>query len=177
MAPPNDPGVFAARLDQLFDHVRHPSGRQYSLREVADGINEAGAVSITPSHLSRLRSGASRNPGFDQITAIAAFFGVDPKYFLEGDEVAARTSAELELLVTMRQRGIEDLLLRATNLSTEGLKVLRSTIEGLESVEALRAKDPLRRRGSRHHGEPTSTSDAAQSPGPAEGTDTDREQP
>ncbi|WP_432491510.1 helix-turn-helix domain-containing protein [Kineococcus gypseus] len=169
--------MFAARLDQLFHHIRHPTGRQYSLREVADGINEAGKVSITPSHLSRLRSGASRNPGFDQITAIAAFFGVDPKYFLEGDQVATRTSAELQLLAAMRQRGIEDLLLRATNLSTEGLDVLRSTIEGLESREALRAKDPLRRRRPREHSAQANSPGVAEEPSAAEGADEEVEQP
>lgn len=143
--PLEDRGDFAERLDKLFDLIRHPSGREYSLKEIADGTERTGPVTLTSQHLSKLRSGSSRNPGLEQVNAIAAVFGVDPKYFVGRPEDVVRLEAEIELLKNMRARGIDDVLLRASRLTAEGLSILSSTIAGLENVHGMVAKDELPR--------------------------------
>lgn len=143
--PPDDHGDFADRLNKLFDLIRHPSGREYSLKEIADGTTRTGPVTVTSQHLSKLRSGGSRNPGLEQINAISAVFGVDPKYFVGKPEDVVRLESEIELLKNMRERGIDDVLLRASRLSTEGLSILSSTIAGLENVERMVSNDELPR--------------------------------
>ncbi|WP_432565029.1 helix-turn-helix domain-containing protein [Kineococcus sp. SYSU DK003] len=152
MAPVDDRGVFAERLDKLFQEILHPDGRQFSLTEVAEGTAKVGPVAVTQQHLSRLRNGASRNPGLEQITAIARFFGISPKYFVGDDEEVERIHAEFDLLLAMRDKGVKDIALRASRMDTESIRLLRSAIEGLESIETLRAKNPYRPRSRTNTG-------------------------
>ena len=71
------------RLRSLFDKVRRPDGRRWTLQEVAQ------ATGLSVSYLWRLRSGRAANPTRAVLERIAAFFGVPVSFFLEGDEGSA----------------------------------------------------------------------------------------
>jgi transcriptional regulator with XRE-family HTH domain len=77
-----DVGYLAERLRWLFDEVRRPDGRPYSLRDVAAGVNAvAGQELMSFQYLALLCSGKRRNPSFMMVAALARWFGVDTGYF------------------------------------------------------------------------------------------------
>ena len=84
------PSLIAKRLNHLLETV-HPAGRgPYSLREVADAINEAaGTRLMSAAYLSQLRTGQRTEPSHSRLAAIAKFFGVDVPYFTDEDTAQA----------------------------------------------------------------------------------------
>ncbi|GAB3469686.1 helix-turn-helix transcriptional regulator [Kineococcus endophyticus] len=147
-SPDEDRGDFADRLNKLFDTMRHPSGREYSLKEIADGTARVGPTAVTHQHLSRLRSGASRNPGLDQVKAIANVFGVSPKYFV-GEEQSAQLESEMNFLTMMRDRKLSNTFLRASRLTPEGLAVVTDLIASMEKIGQVEDRDDLPRSSGR----------------------------
>ena len=81
--------TFAARLNYLFEKIRHVDGEAYTSGEVATGIRHAG-VSLTGTAVSQLRLSAGEAPSDQIANALAKFFGVPPTYFADG-ETSART--------------------------------------------------------------------------------------
>lgn len=133
-------GVIAERLDRLFATMT-PEGRPYSLREAADGINaRAGRNVVSFQYLSLLRSGAKRQPSYEKLQAIAAWFGVSVDYFTDA-EVARRTDDELAALALMRDRGVRSVAFRAAGLGPENLSLVVSLLEQLRSAEGLPPAD------------------------------------
>lgn len=127
--------TLAERLDYLF-RVVHPRGKgEYTYREVAAAIVDAG-TSISPSYIWQLRAGAKDNPTKKHLEALATFFGVAPAYFFD-DVVAEQVDAELAVMAAMRDSGIRDIALRAGGLSEKSLDVVREMIERTRQLEGL----------------------------------------
>jgi transcriptional regulator with XRE-family HTH domain len=134
-APDN---LIARRLDHLFATVYPPGRGPYSLREVADAINEAaGTRLISPAYLSQLRSGQRTEPSHSRLAAIARFFGVDVRYFSEDDKTAQETEEQLKLLAAMRDSGVRAVALRAAGLSETALQAVQALIENARKLERL----------------------------------------
>lgn len=135
----------AAKLDHLFRTVRPGGGeREFSYREVARAIEEAGEVSISASYIHQLRTGLKDNPTLRHVEALAGFFGVPATYFLD-TQVSARVDAELTLLAAIREAGVREVALRAQGLSAESLAVVADLIERTRELEGLDATAPRRR--------------------------------
>ena len=129
--------VLAERLDRLFETV-HPAGRgPYSLREVADAINDkAGETIISAAYLSQLRAGQRTEPSHSRLVAIARFFGVGVDYF--SDEVSAEdASRQTEVAAAMRDAGVRAIALRAHGLSESSLAAVLAVIENARRLENL----------------------------------------
>ena len=127
--------TMAEKLDYLF-RVVHPRGRgEYTYREVAAAIVEAG-TSISPSYIWQLRTGARDNPTMKHLEALGAFFGVGAAYFFD-DVVAEKADAELAVMAAMRDAGIRDIALRAGGLSEASLDVVREMIDRTRVLEGL----------------------------------------
>jgi transcriptional regulator with XRE-family HTH domain len=131
-------GSFSARLDTLFRTVHPPSRGEYSYREVAKAIEDAGGPTVSASYLHQLRSGAKDNPTKRHIEALAAFFGVPPAYFFD-DTAAARIDEELQLLAALRDSGVRQIAMRAAGLPPQGLESVRQMIELARSVSGMPA--------------------------------------
>jgi transcriptional regulator with XRE-family HTH domain len=70
---------------ELFRRYRHPDGREYTQKEVEESIAKAvGKRLIDASTISKMQSGALRNPGLDKIEALCYFFPVEIDYFFPG---------------------------------------------------------------------------------------------
>lgn len=126
--------TLAEKLDHLFVTVRPSSGGEFKLTEVAEAINQRGEEKLTAAYLSQLRSGQRANPTKGVLEALAWFFGVSPSYFFN-DEVAGRIEAELELVVAMRRASVQQIALRAADLSEESLRNLAVLIEHWRELE------------------------------------------
>jgi transcriptional regulator with XRE-family HTH domain len=127
---------FAARLDHLFATVHPPRRGEYSYREVAKSIEDAGGPTISASYLHQLRTGAKDNPTKRHIEALAGFFGVPASYFFD-DGDAARIDEELQLLAALRDSGVKQIAMRAAGLPPQGLESVRQMIELARSVSGM----------------------------------------
>jgi transcriptional regulator with XRE-family HTH domain len=135
-------GAIARRLDHLFLTVHPPDRGPYSLREAAEGINQAaGTKLISAAYLSQLRNGERAEPSHSRLAAVAQFFGVDVRYFSD-DDIARRTDAELDVLATLRDSGVYGLAVRAAGLSERSLEAVRAVIENARRLEGLPDDQP-----------------------------------
>lgn len=129
-------GIIAERLDRLFETVQ-PLGRPYTLREVAEGINEqAGETLLSVQYLSQLRNGDRRKPSYDVLLAISKWFGVQVTYFSD-DETARRTDDELRVLALMKDTGVRTLAFRADGISEQSLAAVLALLDKVRQAEGL----------------------------------------
>ena len=125
--PATEPESLAARLDKLFRSVRRPDGTEFSFREVAEAVTEAGEP-ISHSYIAQLRSGIKDNPTLRHMRGLARFFGVPVEYFTN-DRLAARVDLQLDLLTVLRELEVRHVALRQ--------QVLSGTDEGLSRIAEL----------------------------------------
>ena len=135
---PDEPGAtgsLAERLNRLFDRVRKPNGKEYSLREVADGIT-AGGESISHAYIGQLRNGTKTDPTISHLRALAKFFGVPVEYFT-CDALATEVDKELDLAAALQQVRARTVALRESVIpeaesAIGALTELLGVIRGLE---------------------------------------------
>jgi len=101
--------LFALRLDQLFETHLDPTGKPYSVRQVA------AHTGMSASYLSGLRRGKLTGPGADKVAALARFFGVDMAYFMGSErvELPATTAGDDRL-----RKALENPLVREIAVTT-----------------------------------------------------------
>jgi transcriptional regulator with XRE-family HTH domain len=119
---------FAQRLDYLFRTVIPNDGGEYTYEEVQNGTNKA----VTAAYIWRLRTGKATNPGYAVIRALSDFFGVDPNYFFEPEEVAKNQADErsnFNLAARFQDHSVKDIALRASELDEAGRQAILSMIE------------------------------------------------
>ncbi|WP_244336704.1 helix-turn-helix domain-containing protein [Streptomyces seoulensis] len=135
--PPSCQAVtLGERLNRLFEAV-HPPGRgPYSNAEVAALMGERGLESVTATYLWMLRTGKRDNPTKRHLQALATFFGVPPGYWFD-DEVAEKTSQELELLQLLRDSKIKNVLLRLSDVSADGKDAVLGLVDSVREMEGL----------------------------------------
>jgi transcriptional regulator with XRE-family HTH domain len=125
----------ADKLNHLFATV-HPAERgPYSNEEVAAAIRDRGPT-ISGTYIWLLRKGDRDNPTLKHLEALAAFFGVPAAYFFD-DDAAARIDAELDLLATMRDLGVQRVAMRMAGLSSRSLESIAEVIERVRELEGL----------------------------------------
>ncbi|WP_432573193.1 helix-turn-helix domain-containing protein [Kineococcus sp. SYSU DK005] len=126
---------FARRFSALVEGTRSAAGKPYSLARIAVDLKERYGVTVTPSHLSRLRSGESANPTLRIVSALAQYFGVTPDYFMREDEDEALSVRHDGAVDAMRERGIEDLICSIGALSDPALDSVRLLVCAWQQVE------------------------------------------
>ena len=132
-APPKS---FAEKLQFLLDAVRHPSGREFNITEMAEVINALGQYQVSRGYLSALKEGKKTTPSADCVEAIASFFGVPPAYFHDED-TARWVEEEIRLVSSLRNSPVRHISLEAFGLSESSLHVLADTIRHLRRLEGL----------------------------------------
>lgn len=127
--------TLAQKLDHLFKTV-HPGGRgEYTYQEVANALQEQGGPTISATYVWQLRRGDRDNPTKRHLEALASFFGVPVSYFF--DETTEQIDAELELLAVLRDAGVKNIALRASELPPDSLESIRQIIEVMRGVNGL----------------------------------------
>ncbi|MFI5593445.1 helix-turn-helix domain-containing protein [Amycolatopsis sp. NPDC051758] len=100
---------FAARLNLLFEKARHPTEKSRSGRARKWKARElAGALGLSESYVSKLRSGAESNPSLDLIRNTSRFFGVSTAVLTDDDPlVGMYVAAQLDLYAALLDREID----------------------------------------------------------------------
>jgi transcriptional regulator with XRE-family HTH domain len=120
----------AAKLERLFTVIHPPERGPYSNREVAAAIRDRYQVSISDNYLSMLRAGHRTNPTLRHVQALARFFGVDPNYFFDTDE-AIKIDEQLDVIAAMRDNGVRNLALRASQVSSATRQGVQALLDNL----------------------------------------------
>lgn len=139
-APPaeNSPTspTLAQRINRLFDTMRRPGDAPLSHAAAAEQITEKTGVPISAAYIWQLRVGRKSNPTVAHLQAIAEFFGVPPSYLLDKD-VDPKLDAQLELLQSLRDAGVLDLAMRASELTPESIKSLAVMVDQARRLEQV----------------------------------------
>ena len=114
---------FAAKLNHLFEEKRKPDGAQYTQTEVVESSNGV----LTRVYLWKLRKGRASNPGFHVIQVLAEFFGVDPSYFFDNDEMKVALAKERQ----ERDKLVDQIALRSSELDDNGKQAVLFMIESI----------------------------------------------
>lgn len=128
--------TFADKLNHLIDTMGYRDGRQLSGPQIAAEISVQQKVPVSASYMWELRTGKVTNPRIDLVHALAAYFGVDPGYFLSRDQDEAH-AARLDLIAAMRDNDVNNLAVRASGLSAGTLRRITEIIENARILEGL----------------------------------------
>lgn len=129
--------VIAERLDHLIATVHEKGRGPYTLREIAEGVNEAAGERImSVQYLSQLRRGERTEPSYSKLKAVADFFGVDVRYFSD-DPTGGQTDEQLEVVAAMRDADVRNVALRAAGLSERSLKAVHALLDSVRELEGL----------------------------------------
>ena len=108
----------AELVNDLFDTHRKPDGREYSVHEVARGINGQ----LTGSYIAKLRRGEVKNPGRNALLLLCQFFDVPSSYFFPELDPPTITDEELNEVIARR---VADLTPEARRRIADLLDILR----------------------------------------------------
>jgi transcriptional regulator with XRE-family HTH domain len=133
------PQSLATKLDYLFRTVT-PQGREYTHQEVADGLRDEGGPTISATYVWQLRRGQRTNPRMSHLEALARFFDVAPAYFFD-EAMSDRIAAELDMVVALREGGVQQVAELAHGLSDDTLDVVVDLLERFRELE--RKPDPV----------------------------------
>ena len=124
-----------SRLEHLFETIPSSSGGRWSNVEMASRLADQG-IETTPAYIGMLRRGRRSHPSLAIINGMATIFGVPTAYFYDA-AVAERLDRDLELLVAVRQAGMEKIALRASALSPKGLREIGMIVDAVRRIEGI----------------------------------------
>lgn len=115
--------TFAEKLNRLFEEKRKPDGTQYTQTEVIESTKGV----LTRVYLWKLLTGRASNPGFRVIQVLAEFFGTDPNYFFESDEIKTALATDNQ----KRDAFLDQIALRAPELDDDAKQAVLLMIESI----------------------------------------------
>jgi transcriptional regulator with XRE-family HTH domain len=114
---------FAGKLNRLFEEKRKSNGTQFTQTEVVE--NTKGV--LTRVYLWKLLTGRASNPGFRVIQVLSQFFGVDPNYFFDSDEMKAALAIDNQ----ERDVFLDQIALRSPELDDDAKQAVLHMIESI----------------------------------------------
>lgn len=119
------------QLQILFDTVRHPDNRPYTMQEVS------AAIDVSLPTLSQLRTGRIKNPQLHTLREICRFFHVPLRYF------ETRTPEECYAIIAGDEAhstpALHEIALRATHLSPRSQQDVLTIIRWVQAAEDQRS--------------------------------------
>ncbi len=118
----------------LFDAVRHPKGRPYTLQEVSERID------VSLATISQMRSGRIKNPQLHTLRELCRFFDVPLHYF------ETRTIEACYAISQTNQPPIppvaHEIAVHAARLSPAAQQDVLVLIRWVQAAEAQQRRDP-----------------------------------
>lgn len=119
------------QLRILFEEIRHPSGRPYTMQEVS------AVIDVSLATLSQLRTGKVRNPQLHTLREICRFFEVPLRYF-ETRSTEECYSVLAQDNQTEATAPINEIAFRATRLSPKSQRDVLTIIQWVQAAEERR---------------------------------------
>lgn len=111
-------------VNELFRRHRHPDGREYTHKEVEEGIIKiAGKKLIDASYISKIRTNQVKKPSILAVEALCHFFPVDTDYFFPSIVALRSRQKPAGLGSALRRSGADPVTLKAQ---------LKAILRGLE---------------------------------------------
>lgn len=144
----------AETITRLFETIKRPDGRKYTVEEVADWcsswlIERGQGGTFSKQYLSQLRTGVKLNPTKSHLEALAAAFDVDPAIFLDSER-SQKILDDLDLVLALKEADVQQIALRTVSLNPANRKQLIEILGKLQAnqvAEELAAKQGRRRNG------------------------------
>lgn len=118
----------AQQLNILFDEIKHPEGRAYTLHEVSE------ATRISPGTISQMRNSKITNPQLSTVRAIARFFKVPLRYF-EARSVEECYTVLAEAAQVEESPPLNEITFRALKLSPRARLELLTVLKWIQAAE------------------------------------------
>lgn len=122
-APHHQPPSFAQLLTQLIEQ-RKGEGLPASYSDIAS------ATGLSKGTVGHLATGQIANPGRENISVLARFFGVPVAYFFPENDAADRDFAQL-----MEDAGVRSIAARAVGLSPSSQAMVLSVLDQIRKLE------------------------------------------
>lgn len=114
----------------LFDSVRHPEGRTFTLQEVSD------ATGVSLGTVGQMRSGKVLNPQLNTLRALCRFFDIPLRYF------ETRTREECYAILaeptTSAKPALNEIAFRASGLSPQAQQDILRLLKVFEEEDKQR---------------------------------------
>jgi transcriptional regulator with XRE-family HTH domain len=120
----------AEQIIILFDSVRHPEGRPFTLQEVSD------ATGVSLGTIAQMRSGKINNPQLNTLRTLAQFFRVPLRYFETGTR--EECYALLADPTVSEKPALSEIAFRASGLSEQAQQDILSLIKVFQEEENQR---------------------------------------
>lgn len=130
------PGQLGRKINHLVAALYPDESSRPGFAKLAQQIRERTNSSFSSTYLWELATGKKNNLTQSTLSILAEFFGVPQEYFLN-DEVAARVDAQLELALSLRNRKVRSIALRAEGLSDGTLDSILTMIDQARKIERL----------------------------------------
>ena len=126
----------AEQIKILFESVRHPQGRPFTLQEVSD------ATGVSLGTIAQMRTGKILNPQLNTLRALCPFFGIPLRYF----ETTTREECYAILTdpSTIAKPVLNEIAFRANGLPRQAQQDILSLIKLIEEEEKQRRENPER---------------------------------
>lgn len=121
----------AEKLDLLFEYGES-RGISAAYRTIADATDE------NATNIRKIHRGENTNPGLKILTALVGYFQVDLAYF--NCETKAECQDYLARFAPARE--LDEIRLRASGMSEEGLAALRNMMDFVRKAEGLPPVEP-----------------------------------
>ncbi len=121
------------QIKVLFDSVRHPEGRPFTLQEVSE------ATGVSLGTIAQMRSGKIQNPQLNTLRALCPFFGIPLRYF----ETTTREEcyAILTNPSTLAKPVLNEIAFRASGLPPRAQQDILSLIKVFQNEEKSRPQN------------------------------------
>lgn len=121
--------ALARKLNILIDTAA-TEGREIAFKDIEEAMQKAGSP-LSRARWAYMRAGTGpTTTDEDLLRNLAAFFGVNDEYLLDGDEtLPSRVEAQLQLLTVMRANNVKNFAARQlTGIAPETLQEISAII-------------------------------------------------
>ncbi|MGW7295374.1 hypothetical protein ACWGIB_23650 [Streptomyces xiamenensis] len=145
------PKTLAEKIQWLRE-LKTPRGEQPpSYEATARQVSDSTGISISGPYVWELATGRTTNPKLHHLQALARFFAVPIGYLSDDEADFTQLEAELELLRTLKQRGVQNIKVHGAAQEPADLATVQELLgrlRQLELTEDNEVRDRLRSLGA-----------------------------
>lgn len=120
--------MISERVQWLIENITKEDGTHYTHLEIQEGTRQLGHE-VTNATISKLRSGATKNPTFNTLRVLALFFNVPVTIFYDDDVTVEDLNTLKAKTAVVTDSQLQTIVLRANDLSGDQKSLVIQLIE------------------------------------------------